>query len=136
MTAISFTIPGSAVPYARTGGGASKPRFTPKRQRDAMAVVKLAAARAMEGRPLMEGAIWLTVEAHYQIPRSWSSKRRQREGVWKVSRPDLTNIVKLVEDACNKVVWVDDAQIAAMSLSKRYGDREELRIRVEVCGSQ
>lgn len=130
MTALSFTVPGTPVPFARTGGGATTARFTPRKQRDAMGVIKLFASRAMEGRPPIEGAIWLSVEAFYVVPQSWP-KKRQAGAVWKTSKPDLDNITKLIKDACNKVVWIDDAQIAAMSLLKKYGEREELRIRVE-----
>lgn len=130
MSAISFVIPGTPVPFARTGGGTTTARFTPRKQREAMGVIKLFASRAMDGKPPMEGPIWLSVEAFYVVPRSWS-KKRAAEAKWKTSKPDLDNIVKLIKDACNKVVWHDDAQIAASSQSKRYGEREELRIRIE-----
>jgi Holliday junction resolvase RusA-like endonuclease len=131
--AVSFTVPGTPVGFARAGGGKSVGRFTPARQRSAMGSVRLFAARAMEGRALLEGPLFLSVEAFYVVPSSWS-KPRQREAVWKTSKPDLDNIGKLVEDACNRVVWVDDAQIAAMVLTKKYGEREELRVRVEPVG--
>ena len=131
---VSFTVPGTPVGFARAGGGKSVARFTPVRQRSAMGAVRLFASRAMEGRAPLEGPLFLSVEAFYVVPSSWS-KLRQREAVWKASKPDLDNIAKLVEDACNKVVWVDDAQIAAMTLTKKYGEREEIRVRVGRLGT-
>jgi len=131
VAAISFIVPGTPVPYARTAGGATTARFTPAKQRNAMGVVKLFASRAMNGRAPLEGPIWLSVEAYYQVPKSWSKKQAD-VARWKTSRPDLDNIVKLIKDSCNQVVWQDDSQVAAMSLSKRYGEREEIRVRIEI----
>ena len=53
MSFIAFHIPGDVVPFARSGGN-GKVRFTPKKQRDFMALVKLAAHQAMNGQPPLE----------------------------------------------------------------------------------
>lgn len=46
------------------------------------------------------------------------------------SRPDLSNLIKFVEDALNGVLWKDDAQIAYLQSSKWYSDQEGVRIHV------
>ena len=130
MTRIEFTIPGTPVPFARSGGN-GKIRFTPKKQRSAMVDVKLMAERAMAGRAPIEGPVELVVEASYLPPASWSEKKRAAVR-WKTSRPDLDNIVKLAKDSCNKIIWLDDAQVVKSSASKVYGAREEMRVFVIV----
>jgi Holliday junction resolvase RusA-like endonuclease len=47
---------------------------------------------------------------------------------WK--KPDGGNFEKLVSDALTGIVWGDDAQVTDLVVRKRFGDRDELRIRV------
>lgn len=123
---VEFTIPGTAVPFARSGGN-GKLRFTPKKQRSAMVDVRLMAQRAMQGRPPIAGPVEMVVEASYLPPASWSEKKKAA-AKWKASRPDGDNIAKLIKDACNKIVWLDDAQVVKWAGSKTYGAREETRV--------
>jgi Holliday junction resolvase RusA-like endonuclease len=37
-------------------------------------------------------------------------------------RPDVDNLAKLAMDALNGVFWIDDAQIADLTVTKRYRD--------------
>ena len=46
------------------------------------------------------------------------------------AKPDADNYVKLASDALTGIVWGDDAQITDLVVRKRFGDRDELRIRV------
>ncbi|MDV2986169.1 UNVERIFIED_CONTAM: RusA family crossover junction endodeoxyribonuclease [Methylobacteriaceae bacterium AG10] len=129
---ISFVIPGEPVPFARAGARGAI-RFTPKRQRDFMSLAKLAAHQAMAGRAPLEGPVELTVEAIFLAPSGWSKKKRAAT-VWKLSRPDLSNIEKLVEDSLNEIVFLDDTQVVRRgpSTCKRYGERAETRVSVRV----
>jgi Holliday junction resolvase RusA-like endonuclease len=45
-------------------------------------------------------------------------------------KPDAGNFEKLVSDALTGIVWGDDAQVTDLTVRKRFGDRDELRIRV------
>lgn len=116
---ISFTIPGEPVAFARAGANGAQ-RFTPKRQRDFMALVRLAAAKAMEGQAIMEGAVSLMVRAVYLVPKSWS-KAKAAGANWRASKPDADNLAKIISDAMNTVVFIDDAQIANLTVQKVYG---------------
>lgn len=121
---IHFVVPGVAVPYARSGGGKNVPRFTPAKQRSAMGIVKLFCQRAMEGAAPIEGAIELSISAFYLRPKS------QRDARWKTSRPDLSNVVKLLEDSLNGIAWRDDAQVASLHVWKQYGDTARVCVRI------
>lgn len=119
MSFVAFHIPGDPVAFARSGGNGSV-RFTPKKQRDFMALVKLAAHTAMNGQPPLDGAIDLKIRAVYRVPTSWP-KKKAAEAKWRTSKPDADNIAKLVSDACNEIVFGDDAQVVDLRVQKLYG---------------
>lgn len=129
---ISFTVIGDPVPFARAGSN-GKQRFTPREQRAHMLLIGLLAKQAMGHHPPLFGQLELCVEAIYEPPASWSAKRRAAAG-YKVSKPDLSNIEKLVEDALNGIAFNDDAQIVRRGprCCKRYGERAETRVTVRM----
>jgi Holliday junction resolvase RusA-like endonuclease len=129
---IEFTIPGEIVPWARAGA-MGKRRFTPKKQSDYMGTIRLFGSHSMAARPVIRAPMELDVLAVYAMPASWP-KKRQRDplSVWKTSAPDGDNLVKIVKDSLNMVVWYDDAQIARMTVTKRYGDIPRLVVRYRV----
>jgi Holliday junction resolvase RusA-like endonuclease len=132
---ISFAIPGEPCAFARAGAN-GKRRYTPPKQASFMAAVKLFASRAMAGAAPMQGPVEMTVEAIYLAPASWSKTKRELV-FWKTSRADADNIAKLVSDAINEIVFVDDAQVARLSVTKHYGDRSVIIVSVrsmECCG--
>jgi len=116
---ISFYIPGEPVAFARSGGN-GKIRFTPKRQRDHMALIKLAAATAMVGVEPFAIPLSVAIRATYLVPQSWPKKKRL-SAKWKTSTPDCDNLAKIICDACNEIVFADDAMIAEMTIQKVYG---------------
>ncbi len=88
---------------------------------------------AMAGRPLLEGALGLTVVAYRSIPKSKPKKWREaaaRGEIRPTVKPDFDNYAKIV-DALNKVVWVDDAQIVDARIQKFYSDRPRLEIKID-----
>jgi Holliday junction resolvase RusA-like endonuclease len=119
LTCICFTIPAEPVAFARSGGNGSI-RFTPKRQRDFMALVKLAAHKAMDGESPLDGPIDLKIRASYRVPASWS-KKRAAAARWRTARPDADNIAKIIADAINEIVYGDDAQVVNLTVQKVYG---------------
>ena len=77
------------------------------------------------------GAVAVRMEFTLRMPRSWSGRRRaEAAGRPHVTRPDLANLVKAVEDALNGVVWADDSQISTLEAHKRHGDEAGVVIRV------
>jgi Holliday junction resolvase RusA-like endonuclease len=124
---ITFTIPGSPV-------GKGRPRFakrgnfvqtyTPEKTASYESLVKLAADVAMAGAVPMDCAIICEIYIEITPPASWSKKRVQQalDGVvMPTVKPDLDNVGKLVLDACNGIVWVDDKQVVKLLVTKCYG---------------
>ena len=124
-------------PRAATGKG--RPRFvratgrtfTPAATRNAEADLALFARDAMRGRPPLVGPVSISIHATYTPPASWSQKkRREAMGAPKITKPDIDNIAKLATDALIGIAFVDDAQIAEVTASKRYGETDRVVISV------
>jgi Holliday junction resolvase RusA-like endonuclease len=119
---IEFSIVGEPVAqgrprFSRHGGFVRA--YDPAKSRDAKQHVRYAAGEVMKtsGEPL-SGAIHFKAQFGIAMPRSQGRKRNPRPRVWRVKKPDLDNLSKLVKDACSKVVFIDDSQIVRMTVEK------------------
>ena len=82
-----------------------------------------------EGEP-----IDLRITAYYQIPKSYSKKKKQAMRDRQIrprTKPDADNIYKAVADACNKVAYFDDSQIVDAQVRKFYSDEPRLVITIQ-----
>ena len=128
---IVVSIPGEAVAFARTRMSKTGVRFTPSKQANYMAVVRQYVDEAMRTGSIapIEGPIRMTVHAIYVMPASWPAKKRG--AFYKTTKPDADNIAKLVKDACNRVAYRDDAQVAELIARKVYGQESSLLVKIE-----
>lgn len=132
---VYFTVPGEPVGKGRhrtvarkgKGGKSYLANITPEKTATYESTVALFAAQEMAGRPLLEGALFLEVEAFYARPKSHPKKNPP---MWVTKKPDASNVLKAIEDALNGVVYRDDAQIAHAVIVRRYGDAPGVNIRV------
>lgn len=88
---------------------------------------------AMRGTELFSGPLTVTIHAVMPVPASWSNAKWTRAcaGVIRpTGKPDGDNIAKSVADACNKVVWRDDAQIVDLRVVKVYGKTPSIIVMV------
>lgn len=116
---ISITVPGEPVAKARPRFTKNGHVYTPKKTAVYEQVIGLHARAAMKGHKILTGPIRLSVTAFFSIPKSWtlSQKAKAMSGALRhTKKPDLSNIIKSVEDALNGIVYADDAQI------DRYGE--------------
>jgi Holliday junction resolvase RusA-like endonuclease len=79
---------------------------------------------AME--PIMPG-VPIALECRFEMPIPKSMPKRDRDaldigfcGPAHVKKPDVDNLVKLLKDCCNGLVWHDDSQVVSMAASKVY----------------
>lgn len=113
-------------------GGKGRPRFsratghtyTPAKTVSDEGIVRSFASAAMAGRPLVVGAVNLELGIYRSYPKSWSAKRREA-AIYITGKPDLDNVMKLVADALNGIVYGDDSQIATAHVWKRYTTNPE-----------
>lgn len=136
MSSVVFTVYGVPAPAgskrALPAGG--KPGGRPllvddsKRSRPWKRDVAQTAGAAMSGRPLLEGPLELEVRFCVPRPKGHFGTGRNAGAVRSSApphpavKPDITKLLRAVEDACTGVVWRDDAQIVRQRAEKRYAD--------------
>lgn len=111
-------------------GGQFVATYTPQRTEDEEEVIRYVAIKAVDGAPLMTGAIRLQMCFYRRIPTSFSKRDHALalgDQLLPITKPDFDNYAKLV-DACKGVVWVDDAQITDAHIYKRYSDQPRVVI--------
>lgn len=103
---------------------------------DTAAYERLLAAEgrnAMAGRPALDEALTVMVDAFMPVPESWSMRKRIAAisgEIHHIGKPDLDNISKIALDSLNKIVWTDDSRIVVLQTFKRYSAEPGLRVSV------
>lgn len=106
---VQFFVPGEPISWARAGH-AGRRSFTPKRVRDAQAHIVVEFWKAHPQHVPWDGDVSLSVQF-------FNGNRRRR---------DIDNQLKLVMDALNKVVWVDDVQVQRVTAERRPAVGDEV----------
>jgi Holliday junction resolvase RusA-like endonuclease len=122
MSEVKFTIEGKPVPWQRAGLNGGR-LFTKPETRAWQKVVANHARKAMGVVMPYEGPVSLSVQFHQAVPNSWPKKKRADAlscALWPTSRPDLSNLVKSIEDACIGILYLDDSQIVSLEVLKTY----------------
>ena len=111
--------------------------FTPEKTVRFEDRLSLAAQEAMRGQPLLEGPLVVEVEIRMPIPTSKSKKWKAAAAAGlerPTKKPDADNFAKML-DACNLIVWADDAQIVDLRVIKNYHETPAFIARVRQLGS-
>jgi len=120
---ITVTIPGEPTAQGRpkfsTHGGFPR-AYDPKKSKEAKQSVRFFVSKAMEEQDsdLLTGPIMLRVQFGIKLPKSQERKRTPRPRIWRVKKPDLDNLIKLIKDGCSGVAYLDDNQIVKVSAEK------------------
>lgn len=129
MPDLTFTVYGEAQPAGsktagRTTDGRMFVRDAAKRSRPWKTQVAQTAGDAMNGAGLLDGALELSVIFTVPRPKSHYGARGLRPSAPEhpTKRPDITKLLRAVEDACTGIVWRDDAQVVHQHARKRYGE--------------
>ena len=129
----SIYVPGKAVGkgrprFVRKTGHAYTPHATEAYERS----LRLTMMANWDDPPLTEPvAIGLVV--YGEMPKSWS-KARKAESTFKPAacKPDIDNVLKIVADAGNGVLWVDDKQIAYITAQRLWSVEPGIQVMVEI----
>lgn len=129
---ICFVVEMSPVPKGRPRLSKYGCAFTPEKTRQAEREFQIKAAR-FEPAELLDGPVELKVIFYSHFPKSWSEKKKREHHGYKISRPDLDNLVKLVKDAMEGKFFGNDSQIFNLTAKKLYTkDHEKERIEVAI----
>ena len=64
------------------------------------------------------GPVGLIVRFRFPMPKTWPKWKKAKEQVWHDSSPDLSNLVKALEDALKGVFFEDDRQVVSCRAQK------------------
>ena len=81
----------------------------------------------------------VTIDAHYKIHKSVSKKVKQEMLEHKTlptKKPDCDNVIKVVLDALNGVLYDDDAQVCNVNFKKFYSAEPRLEILIRSLGPE
>lgn len=136
---IEFFVPGAPVGKGRPRAarrGAGVVMFTPEKTADYEALAATTAGNAMHAHQLLDGPLEAVLEMRFPIPASWSKAKRARAlaGIeWHTSKPDADNVAKAILDACNGVVFRDDAQVVMLIATKAFSEEPGVRVEIREC---
>lgn len=72
----------------------------------------------------LEKDVYLELLFYFEVPKSYSKKKLEElesKNYTYTKKPDVDNLVKLVMDAANGMLWKDDSQVYRITAEKRYG---------------
>lgn len=106
----------------------SRPRFTrgrcytPSKTKNAEQEIRLLVSKEFKLKPF-EGPLRLDLILFFKKPKT-------SKNVFPVVKPDLDNVLKLVGDALNGVLWKDDSQIIEIVVSKYYASEASIYLKL------
>lgn len=143
---INFFVPGipatagSKRPfiYKSKKDGKQRVAMTPdnKRQKPWMSDVKYYAQKEYPYNPVVCPVMLHLIftmprpKSHYGTGRN-SETLKASAPSWPTVKPDLTKMLRAVEDALKGVVWKDDSQVVSQVTLKRYGDRPGVDVMIK-----
>lgn len=125
---LSFTVPGQPVPWARAARDKRSGRTFTKRPQIAHKLeAQRQAVKAMKAEGLERippgVPVHMLAAFHYALPESITgaeAERRLSGSAYHTQTPDCDNLLKLIKDALNGIVYHDDCQVASVSVSKYW----------------
>jgi len=114
-----INIKGKPIPLARARAG-KKGFYDPQYQ--AKQNFAWEVKRIWRKEPLNK-AIKVNFYFYIGMPKSWSKKKRAiKDLTLHDQTPDLSNLIKFVEDALNDTLWKDDKLIGKIKAFKRWSN--------------
>jgi Holliday junction resolvase RusA-like endonuclease len=85
-------------------------------------------------RPPIEMPVKVRCSFEMPIPKSTSKKKSWamiKDEIKHTKKPDISNLIKFIEDCLNGVVWKDDSQIIYLAGGKFYSEEPKTIIMIE-----
>ena len=125
-----ITIPGRPLGKQRARTIKSGRSYTPEQTVNYETFVKICYIE-QKGQYLGEIPLRMEINAYYPIPKSTSKKNRAKMLSGEIRptvKPDLSNVIKSIEDGLNNVAYKDDNQIITLIAMKFYDDVPRVEI--------
>lgn len=131
---ISVTVTGEPVAQGRPRFNRYTGRaYDPEKSKVYKALVKTMAKKVAPPTPVV-CPVALVIWIYRSIPKSFTKKQRKAiEGgtLRPTTKPDVSNIVKGIEDALNGLWYADDSQIVCSVAGKYYADEPRVHINMK-----
>lgn len=138
MDALVFSLSGlprgQGRPRATTRGGKFPTIYKDPKSRQYENSVAAVARAVMGERPPLLGPLSVSMRFRMPIPASATKRAKLAMAAGEVAhtgKPDVSNMIKAIEDSLNKVVFADDSQIVRSFASKVYAEKPGVDVRVE-----
>lgn len=138
---ISFTVRGKAAPAGSKNAFPRRDKFgqltggvivadASKYGKEWRLIVQSAAKLEMRnGVRKFEGPVSLWLDFELKRPKDHYFKSGELKGsapAFPTKKPDLTKLIRAVEDALTGICWADDVQVVRQHASKVYGEKDIL----------
>lgn len=114
---VCYVIDGDPTPLARARVGKG-------RVWDAQKQIKMYwrvnLERLHQDRSLFHGPLHVEMNFFMPMPKSSHKRWAQIVGTYHLFRPDLSNLIKFIEDVATGILYKDDCEIASIWSKKRY----------------
>jgi Holliday junction resolvase RusA-like endonuclease len=121
---IKFTINARPQPKERHRTTKRGHHYTPQRTVNFELLVRCEFRAQHPFHEILTGPVGMSIDIQYKRPKT------VKKGYWHTSPGDASNIVKAIEDALNKVAWVDDRQVADVYAKKHWGDCDSIVVSI------
>ncbi len=124
-----YVIQGDPIPLSRARiGHGSRHMFDA--QKDAKRIFAIHIQRQQEEELIDTGPIHLDVVFYMKMPKIKTRNKPNKRFQYHFYKPDLSNLLKFIEDVSNKILFNDDCQIAFITARKVYHEQPRTEFRV------
>jgi Holliday junction resolvase RusA-like endonuclease len=117
----TYVIEGDPTPLFR-----AKPAYNQRLMYDSQKNQKLVTGITLSNqhndRPFFTGPIALEAVFYMPVPKTRLRERTELLGTFHFVRPDLSNLLKYIEDAALTILYKDDCIISKIAIEKIYGE--------------
>lgn len=119
MDEIVYMIPGDPIPLQRPRHHINRVYDSQKNQK---LVIGINLRNQHDDKPLLQGPLLLNATFYMPVAKTNAKQKPKLLGTPHTFRPDLDNLLKMVLDCANKILYNDDAQIVEIVTKKIYGE--------------
>lgn len=101
--------------------------YTPEKTANFESTVRYYAEQELKGNSPITGACHVTILLYKAVPSSLSKKKQEeclKNTIPVITKPDVDNVAKSILDALNGVWFLDDKQVVALYIYKRYAQSD------------
>ena len=147
MNTARFTVLGEPVAKGRSkhrtitakDGRHFNQEYTPPKTRSYEHTVRLEYERQVGHTFPKEAALKMEIAIYKRIPQSMTKKNRARIEAQELrpgKKPDVSNVIKSVEDGLNGVAYHDDNQIVDQRGVEWYSDTPRVEVEISIVGTR